>query len=325
MSNLTYIGFGAGPWTHNDGTVDYTTAAPVTAGNPSTYIGLGGLLGRYWNGSYAVTPPAPVVYSGTTYLGFGAGPWRHWDGSYAVPVSAATKSVTFSVVLNVGIDPFDQVQFDVQFAAPLTTAVGPSIVGDPVDPPMFNGTIPNQAFARGVPVDGDFSTYFDSEVGGSYSLQGWPAGVSINASGVISGTPSVGGLFTGATVTFTNIAGQPAVSNVFQVVVAVAPMRQTRPWRVAPTITKDAQEVRAVECPWGDLDEDDIESSDWSASELQPDYGYVLGSVAVGMFSGGVSGQTYRLVNRITTGRGETRERFAYLCVTDQESGDFYG
>ena len=93
----------------------------------------------------------------------------------------------------------------------------------PPDPPVFSGSISNITGTEGeaitpVDVSGNFST------GGAvtgYSLNGAPAWMNINASGVISGTPPDDTDTVGITVTGTNADGSDT-SNAFNSTIAPA-------------------------------------------------------------------------------------------------------
>jgi hypothetical protein len=291
MSKLTYPGYGAGPWTHNDGTVSYTTTAP----------------------------PAPT--GNYTWLGFGGLPWRYTQNFAVGGGGSARIALSSRIALNVTSLPFTSVAFTL--STPLTfdaRVSATAIEGDPVDPPMFSGTIPDQAFVRNVEASASFGAYFTNPTSGTYSLPGWPTGFVIDSNGDVSGTPPVGGRTTGCKVRFTSISGEIADSNEFVVVVSAPSTGRTRPWWAPPLYHKDQHETKVIECPWTDLNEDSIVSSTWNSDGLVIDYTYVVSSVAFAVTRGGTAGVQYYLCNQIVTDRGETLERTAYVNVTDQRS-----
>lgn len=88
------------------------------------------------------------------------------------------------------------------------------------DAPVFSGTIPDQNSQLGMLFSLDVSSYFIDPDGDSlsYSVSGAPAVLSINASGVISGTPdlaTVGNSPFNITVTATDPSGLSVSSNTF--------------------------------------------------------------------------------------------------------------
>jgi hypothetical protein len=89
---------------------------------------------------------------------------------------------------------------------------------------VFSGPIPDQTFVLDTPYSLDASTYFTGTVSG-YSLGGsWPAGFSIDAAGLITGTATVTAAYTGLSVTATNSKPDSAVSNTFNGTAGVAPV-----------------------------------------------------------------------------------------------------
>ncbi len=89
------------------------------------------------------------------------------------------------------------------------------------DAPVFTGTIPDQNATLGMAFSLDVSGYFsDPDLDTlSYSLSGAPAVLSINASGIISGTPDLSSVSNSPfsiTVTATDPSGLSVSSNTFQ-------------------------------------------------------------------------------------------------------------
>jgi hypothetical protein len=105
-------------------------------------------------------------------------------------------------------------------------AVGTQTVGDippPPEPPVFDGTIPNRSFVVNVAITSwDLSTYFTGAT--SYSSAGTlPTGLTLNAStGVLSGTPTATGTYSGITITGINDDGTDT-SNAFTITITDTP------------------------------------------------------------------------------------------------------
>ena len=91
-------------------------------------------------------------------------------------------------------------------------------------PVTFSGSVANQTGTEGTAFSLDLSTYFSgTETPFSYSLQSGtlPAGLSLNTStGVISGTPTTAGTYSGLQVRATDAGSLTADSNVFTITVA---------------------------------------------------------------------------------------------------------
>lgn len=105
-------------------------------------------------------------------------------------------------------------------------SVGTQTVGDippPPEPPVFDGTIPNRSFVVDVAITSwDLSTYFTGAT--SYSSAGTlPTGLTLNSStGVLSGTPSATGTYSGITITGINDDGMDT-SNAFTITITDTP------------------------------------------------------------------------------------------------------
>ena len=97
--------------------------------------------------------------------------------------------------------------------------------------PSFTG--PNIADISGTeaialtPVDVS-ARFFDSESGLTFSAVGsWPAGVTVSSAGVISGTPTTAGTYSGLQVRATDAGALTADSNTFSITVAAAALPST--------------------------------------------------------------------------------------------------
>lgn len=97
--------------------------------------------------------------------------------------------------------------------------------------PSFTG--PNIADISGTeavaltPVDVS-SLFFDAESGLTFSAVGsWPAGVTVSSAGVISGTPTTAGTYSGLQVRATDAGALTADSNAFSITVAAAALPST--------------------------------------------------------------------------------------------------
>jgi hypothetical protein len=72
------------------------------------------------------------------------------------------------------------------------------------------------------------SLFFDSESGLTFSAIGsWPAGVTVSSAGVISGTPTTAGTYSGLQVRATDAGSLTADSNTFSITVSAAPAAST--------------------------------------------------------------------------------------------------
>lgn len=105
-------------------------------------------------------------------------------------------------------------------------AVGTQTVGDippPPEPPVFDGTIPNRSFVVSVAIASwNLSTYFTGAT--SYSSAGTlPTGLTLNSStGILSGTPTATGTYSGITITGINDDGTDT-SNAFTITITDTP------------------------------------------------------------------------------------------------------
>lgn len=86
------------------------------------------------------------------------------------------------------------------------------------------------------------------------------------------------------------------------------------------TFVKDPSAVLDYSVDWEDwLNDDTISASTWTvASGITKDSDSFSDTVATAWMSGGTSGQTYALVNRIVTAAGRTDERTIYITVRDK-------
>lgn len=86
------------------------------------------------------------------------------------------------------------------------------------------------------------------------------------------------------------------------------------------TFQKDPQAILPYSVDWGKnwLGSDTIAASSWAVTGLVQVGSSFTDDVATVVISGGVVGQTYALVNSITTALGYKDERTVFLVINDK-------
>ncbi len=195
---------------------------PVSVANGTLYIaGTDGYLRAFRNG----TPAAPTITSSnnTTYTSGQAGSFTITATGFPAPTfsatglpSWATLNATTGVLsgtpLNVTGSPFTIAVTAANGVSPnavqnLTVTVNPAPY-----PPAIIGNPPPTMATVGVPYNFTYATFGFPSPTLSVSAGALPAGLTLSSSGILSGTPTMPGVYTG-TVTAANGVGFPASQN----------------------------------------------------------------------------------------------------------------
>ena len=198
------------------GPVEYTSGtAPSITTQPSNASVVAGATATFT--AAASGSPTPT-YRWQRNPG-GVGTWA--DISGATGASYTTPATTVSGGSANNGDTFRMVATNASGSATSTAAT--LTVSAANSPPTFPGpSIADLALTVGTAMSAvNVASKFSDTDALTFSAVGtWPAGVSISSAGVISGTPTVAGNYTGLTVRATDTASQTVDSNTFTITVA---------------------------------------------------------------------------------------------------------